>query len=256
MFNSFDAPADGYDRLIGRYLPTLAPAFVDDAGVTPGLRVLDGGCGPGGLTRELVGRLGSDAVSAIDPSESFVEACRARNPGVDVRVGSAEDLPYDDGTFDAALASLVVAFMTDPDAGAREMARVTRTAGTVALCFWDYKRSDTLSTFWRAAAVIDPDRPPTPRRFGTTQGDIAGLLERTGLADVRESELIATSDYTGFDDWWQPFTFGIGPAGAYCQALDPERREALRAAAYDLLGSPAGGFTMQSYAWSARGTVT
>jgi SAM-dependent methyltransferase len=256
MFKSFDVAADGYDRLIGRYLPTLAPAFADEAEVAAGMRVLDVGCGPGGLTRELAARVGPQAVSAIDPSASFVEACRARNPGVDVQVGFAEQLPYDDGRFDAALASLVVPFMTDPHAGAREMARVTRTGGVVAMCFWDYSRSDSLGTFWRAAAVIDPDRSPEPHRFGGRQGEIAGLLERAGLADVRESTLVAQSDYTGFDDWWSPFPLGVGPAGAYCAALDDDRREALRSAAYDLLGQPSGGFTMRSYAWCARGTVT
>jgi 2-polyprenyl-3-methyl-5-hydroxy-6-metoxy-1,4-benzoquinol methylase len=74
--SAFDVPAEAYDRLMGRYLPTLAPAFADAAGVRTSMRVLDVGCGPGGLTRELVARTGADAVAAIDPSPSFVRACR------------------------------------------------------------------------------------------------------------------------------------------------------------------------------------
>ena len=133
----FTAPAEHYDRFMGRYVPPLAVALADAAGVQAGMRALDVGCGPGGLTRELASRLGADHVAAIDPAEQFADACRARNPGADVRVGGAEELPWGDGEFDAALSSLVIAFMRDADAGAREMARVTRPGGVVAECMWD-----------------------------------------------------------------------------------------------------------------------
>ena len=113
----FSAPAEHYDRFMGRYVPTLAVALADAADVASGMRVLDVGCGPGGLTAELAARVGADHVAAIDPAEQFAEACRARNPGADVRVGVAEQLPWGDGEFDAALASLVVAFMRDARAG-------------------------------------------------------------------------------------------------------------------------------------------
>src|SRR3954451_17844514 len=106
----FTAPAEHYDRFMGRYLPTLAPAFADAAGVGSGMRPLDVGCGPGGLTRELVARTGAARVAAIDPSPQFAAACRERFPGADVRDGGAEALPWGDGSFDAVLASLVMAF--------------------------------------------------------------------------------------------------------------------------------------------------
>ena len=120
----FDVAADAYDRFMGRYSVLLSPQLADLAGVEAGQRVLDVGCGPGALTTELVARVGADSVVAIDPSEPFVEAARARHPGVDVRLGSAEQLPFPDDTFDAALAQLVVQFMSDPAAGVGEMARV------------------------------------------------------------------------------------------------------------------------------------
>ena len=99
--------------------------------------MLDVGCGPGALTAELVRRLGPGSVSAVDPSEPFVAAARERHPGVDVQRASAEELPFEDQEFDAALAQLVVHFMADPVAGLREMARVTREQGVVAACVWD-----------------------------------------------------------------------------------------------------------------------
>src|SRR5881398_2310094 len=154
----FTAPAEHYDSFMGRYLPTLAPAFADAAGARAGMRLLDVGCGPGGLTRELVARTGAERVAAIDPSPQFAAACRERFPRADVRDGGAEALPWEDGSFDAALASLVIAFMRDPDAGLREMARVTRPGGTVALCMWDIAGGGMtmLRLFWSAARQLEP----------------------------------------------------------------------------------------------------
>ncbi len=252
---SFVVPAAGYDRLMGRYLPTLAPAFADAAGIRAPMRVLDVGCGPGGLTRELVERVGADSVAAIDPSGPFVEACRDRNPGVDVREGVAEDLPFADDSFDAALASLVVGFLRDPSAGAREMLRVTRPGGVVAACFWDRAAMPALRVFWAGAATLDPAVDGDARRLGDAQGDIAALLEGAGAVDVEERVLPARAEYADFDDWWRPFTLGVGPVGAYHRTLDDEHRHSLRSACSELLGRPRGRFSLEARAWSARGVV-
>jgi SAM-dependent methyltransferase len=222
------------------------------------MQVLDVGCGPGGLTSELVHRVGADAVAAIDPTPPFVEACRARNPGVDVRPGSAENLPFEDGSFDATLSSLVVGFMQDPHEGAREMARVTRPGGVVAACFWNAEMP-LLATFWTAAARVDSTRgegaTTDNSRFGRRQGEIADLLAAAGLSNVEETTIYANADYADFDDWWRPFAYGIGPAGAFCAALDPERRDEVRLTCRELLGNPTGPFTLEAGAWCARGTV-
>src|SRR6476620_7978922 len=122
----FQVPAQAYGSFMGRCSEPLADQFVEVAGLRPGDRALDVGCGPGALTARLVAAVGESGVSAVDPSEPFVAAAVERFPGVDVTVGSAESLAFGDGTFDAALAQLVVHFMRDPVAGLREMARVTR----------------------------------------------------------------------------------------------------------------------------------
>lgn len=258
MRGMFDAPADAYDRLMGRYLPTLGPEFADAAGINAGARVIDVGCGPGGLTSELVRRVSATAVAAIDPSPPFVEACRARNPGVDVRVGVAEELPFPDDTFDAALASLVVGFMRDPEAGAREMARVTKPGGVVAVCFWDLGRMPSISTFWDAANRVDRNsehRSGDAGRFGRSAGDLGGLLRAAGLADIEESSIKARSEYADFDDWWSPFTLGVGPIGTYVASLTDDQREAIRAACEETLGQPRAPFTLEARAWFARGAA-
>ncbi|CCH76619.1 Methyltransferase type 11 [Nostocoides japonicum T1-X7] len=250
---SFHAPAEGYDRLMGRYLPTLGPALADVAGVAAGQRVLDVGCGPGGLTAELVQRVGPDRVAAVDPSPQFAQACRERNPGVDVHVAVAEDLPFADARFDATLASLVVGFMTDRLAGLREMVRVTAPGGVVAACFWAHDQMELIDRFWSAVADVQPGHPGESLLFGRREGELASLFVDAGLDDVRQSLLEASAGYSDFDDWWGPLTFGIGPAGAYCRSLDDATREAVRRAARRRFDSPDEPFTLHAHAWCAVG---
>jgi ubiquinone/menaquinone biosynthesis C-methylase UbiE len=253
----FSAPAEHYDRFMGRYVPTLAVALADAAGVSSGMRVLDVGAGPGGLTHELVTRLGADHVAAIDPSPQFAAANRERHPGADVREAAAEELPFADDTFDVALSSLVIAFMRDADAGAREMARVTKPGGVVAECMWDLPGGGMrmLSTFWRAARTVDPATEGEQTRVGVREGEIAEVLARAGLEDVQTGTLATSAHYESFEDFWTPFTFGVGPAGAHLVTLADEQQEAIRVECRRLLGEPDGPFDLDAHAWYARGLV-
>ncbi len=250
----FNAPAEGYDRLIGRFLPTLAPALCEVADVRRGMRVLDVGCGPGGLTKELV-RRGLN-VSAIDPSSPFVDACRQRNPDADVREGFAEQLPFADDSFDATISSLVVGFMSDPAAGIREMSRVTAPGGVVVACTWDRNDMTALARFGQAMAALDPSLDGDIKLAGDTKGELRDLFSAAGLADVIEGTLTAVGNYDNFADWWEPFTCGIGPHGAYLQSVDPEHREALRLRCRESFEQPDAPFTLTAVALFASGTVS
>ena len=251
----FTSPATQYDRFMGRYTESLAPLFADAAAIAPGMRVLDVGCGPGGLTSELARRVGAKSVAAIDPAPQFAAACRDRHPGADVREGVAEALPWDDGAFDATLCSLVVAFMQDPERGLGEMARVTRPGGTVAACMWDIAGGGMtmLSTFWKAVRAIDPGAAGEQRRPGVTEGDLGERFRAAGLSDVQEGAIEAAAGYTGFDDFWEPFTYAVGPAGQYLRSLSPEQQEKVREQCRAAL--PGGPFTLTAKAWFARGTA-
>jgi ubiquinone/menaquinone biosynthesis C-methylase UbiE len=249
---SFAVGADAYDRFMGRYSTPLAPQLADLAGVASGQRVLDVGCGPGALTSELVDRLGPEAVAAIDPSEGFVTAVGERHPGVDVRRSAAEQLPFGDATFDVALAQLVVHFMADPVRGLNEMARVTRPAGVVAACVWDHAGSGgPLRTFWQVARTLDPNVEDESQLAGTREGHLAELLTAAGLRDVEDTTLTVSVEHASFDEWWEPFTLGVGPAGAYTVGLDADRQAALRDACRRVLPKPP--FTLIAQAWAARG---
>ena len=238
---------------MGRYSVQLAPQLADLAEVQRGQRVLDVGCGPGALTAELVARIGAHAVTAVDPSASFVAATRERHPGVDVLRAPAEELPFADATFDAALAQLVVHFMRDAVAGLREMRRVTRPGGIVAACVWDQAGRSPLTPFWRAARERDPGAEGEAHAAGGRSGDLSALFAQAGLRDVDETELEARVTYATFDEWWEPCTLGVGPAGTYAASLDEERRAELRERCRQLLPDPP--FTIASVAWAARGVA-
>lgn len=237
---------------MGRYSTLLAPQLADYAGVRSGQRVIDVGCGPGALTSELVKRVGPTNVFAVDPSESFVSAVRERFPEVDVRLAVAEQLPFPDKAFDAALAQLVVHFMSDPVAGLTEMARVVRDDGVVAACVWDHAGGQgPLSVFWQAARELDPTVGDESRRAGARAGHLAELFVKAGLRRVESATLVATVAHATFEDWWGPFTLGVGPAGAYTAGLDANRRTELRERCRKLL--PAAPFDVAARAWTARG---
>ena len=252
---TFQVSGAAYDRFVGRYSTPLAVAFADVAAVEPGTVALDIGCGPGALTAELVRRVGAEAVMAIDPSEPFVAECRRRNAGVDVRLGSAEALPFGDRSFDAALAQLVLHFVAEPSSAAAEMRRVLRPGGIAAACVWDFHDGMRLIRhFWDAALTIDPNAPDEAAtlRFGR-DGEIGELFATAGLREVTTGELGVVAAYEDFDDLWAGFVGGPGPAGAFCKSLDAGAQARLRDELRRRLGDPQGAFDLPARAWYATG---
>jgi SAM-dependent methyltransferase len=254
---TFGVAGEQYDSYMGRYSKPLAERFADAAGVERGQTVVDVGCGPGALTGVLVQRLAADAVCACDPSPPFVAACASRHPGVRVELGRAEAIPYENGVFDRAMAQLVLHFVSEPAKAASEMMRVVRPGGGVAACVWDFDHGmEMLRAYWDSALAIDPNAPDEARtmRFGRA-GEIAELFSTAGLTDIAESTLHVSSTYADFDELWQGFLTGVGPAGAYCVGLDEGRRSELRRELLERLGTPDGRFTLDAVARCAVGRV-
>ena len=236
-----------YDKFMGRYSMRLAPLFADFAGVAQGARVLDVGAGTGALTAELARR--DAAAGAVDPAPAFAEALRTRFPGLDVREAPAESLPWPDESFDAALAQLVVSFMRDARVGVAEMQRVARPGGVVAVCMWDRDGMELLAAINRVQATVTPERT----------ADISPYRRREALeellgADAQSELLEVEASYTGFDDFWDSLTGGVGPAGAWLESLTDAQREQAREAAYREVGEPDGAFTLVGRAWATRAT--
>jgi SAM-dependent methyltransferase len=256
--DTFRAAAETYDRHVGRYTPALGSELIAFAGVEPGMRALDVGCGPGALAGALAQLLGPANVSGAEPAEPFAATCRERLPEVEVVVAPAEALPFAGGAFDATLSQLVVNFMSDARAGVREMARVTRPGGIVASCVWDYAGEMTLlRAFWNAARDVDPKRGAAADEGVVMswcgEGELGELWSSAGLREVRAEALVVSAGYTSFEDLWAPLPTGIAPSGAFCKSLDAEGQAALREAYRRRLGVGDGPFELTARAWAAVG---
>jgi len=191
----------------------------------------------------------------VDPSASFVDAVRVRHPDADVHRADAERLPLANDTFDGALAQLVVHFMTDPVGGLREMARVTKPGGVVATCVWDVGQGGSpLSLFWDAARDLDAHAPVEAALPGTHRGQLALLLREAGGGAVEETALSIEVRHDTFEDWWQPFELGVGPAGSYVSALGSPGRKRLEERCRELLPEPP--VVVTAVAWAVRGSPT
>jgi ubiquinone/menaquinone biosynthesis C-methylase UbiE len=251
---------EAYERHTGRYAAELANAFIPFAGVSSEMRVLDVGSGPGGLTERLARIVGGERVAAVDPSDEFVEACRRRVPGSDVRQGRAEELPFDDRVFDGTLSQLVIQILSDAPAALREMVRVTRQGGVVATCVWDFREGmPLLGAFWDAARAVDPERAA---RAGADDEDpwctpegLRRLWRDAGAKDIEQGQLEAGADYDGLDDAFFSFAAGAGTSGVFCRSLDEREQANLREEFGRRLAVPDGSFRLTARAWAIRGRV-
>ncbi|HSX21865.1 MAG TPA: class I SAM-dependent methyltransferase [Gaiellaceae bacterium] len=235
-----------YDKFMGRYSTRLAPVFADFAGIESGQRVLDVGAGTGALTGELL-RRGAET-SAADPSPQFVDALHRRFPDLDARVAGAEEMPWEDASFDAALAQLVVSFMSDAPAGIAEMHRLVRPGGVVAACMWDREGMEMLAAIDRTRAALGSERGSD--LVYRTRDEIAGLFGAGAEVEL----LTVEGDYADFEDFWAALLGGAGPAGAWATSLDDEQRVAARAELFRQLGEPEGPFAVVGRAWAVRST--
>jgi SAM-dependent methyltransferase len=246
MFNVSDG---SYDNFMGRFSRPLGPLFADFAGIEAGQRVLDVGAGTGALTAELV-RRGAEA-SAADPSPPFVAALRERFPDIGVHEAPAEQLPWPDESFDAALAQLVVTFMRDAPAGIAEMQRVVRPGGIVAVCMWDREGMEMLAAVNRTQQALDPSRPSSEQLTNyRTREEIEGLF-----GDGVEMALLEVeAGYSGIDEFWDALADGAGPAGAWAASLNDAQRVQARDEIYRQVGEPGGPFSLVGRAWAAKAT--
>jgi SAM-dependent methyltransferase len=246
MSSQFRVDGDAYDDFMGRYSRLLAVRFADFAGVSSEMRVLDVGAGTGALTGELVSRGAS--VAAADPSPEFVAAFRKRFPGVEVHEAPAEELPFETGAFDVALAQLVVAFVSDAPAAVSEMARVAR---RVAICMWGIAEVDMFGAIDRTAEVIGASRATEPRLYRTPQ-EIDDLL--APLGEVESAELDVTAGYRDYDEFWQTLQRGVGPAGHWIASLDAEAHAQAHDELFRQLDRPDGAFELNARAFAAAVT--
>lgn len=256
------AVSTGYEHFMGRWSRLLAPAYVAFAGVKNGDRVLDVGTGTGSLAAAVEASMPASEIVGIDPSEGFIAYAQknAKSARLHFEVGDAQALKFKDGSFDNTLALLVMNFIPDHNKAIAEMRRVTRAHGIVSACVWDYGAGmQMLRFFWDEAVALDPSIEPRDERHMklSQHGALAELWRSAGLINIKEEPLSIDQVYSSFNDYWEPFTKGAGPGGAYVVSLPEDRRQQLQARIRKrLLGDRQDGpFTLSARAWCARGEV-
>lgn len=255
--------AEAYERQMGRWSKQLAPLLVDFVGVLEGDRVLDAGCGTGSLSAAIARMSKAAAIIGIDASKGFVEYARAQNsdPRVSFEIGDAQKLSYPDSSFDRCLSLLVVNHIPDTPKAVNEMRRVTKRGGVIATAMWDGTGGNEFNDcMWEAAAALDPkvERPAEKRGSYSSPLALSALWTDAGLTNIEVKDLTMSCGFASFDEFWNRYLEGQGPAGAYVVALPENRREMLRQRLreYVLRGRSDGAFALQAKAWAVRGIVS
>lgn len=253
---------DAYERYMGRWSRKIAPLFAAWVDASPGARWIDIGCGTGVLTAAVLGVCEPSRVVGIDTATAFLQTAKAQVPNSRVyfKQGDAQAIPEGDDAFDVAVSGLVLNFVLDKDAAVREMMRVTRPGGTVALYVWDYAgHMQVMRYFFDVATALDPrasafdDGVKAPV---CQPGPLAELFVRAGLTDVEVRAIDIPTAFTSFSDYWTPFLGGTGSAPKYCMSLEEEAREQLREAIRRRLPTgPNGEILLAARAWAAKGHV-
>ena len=201
-----------------------AGSLLDAAGVGDGVRVLDVGTGTG--TVAALACVRAAEVTAVDAEPSMLEIARRQAPDADTRLAVLPNLPFPDGAFDAVVANFVLNHVGDPAAAVRDMRRVVRPGGRLAVTIWPYPpppAQGLWNTIFDAAGVRRATHLPqvaSDLDFARTRDGLAALLDRAGLAAVR-CDTIAWSHRTHPESWWAGPANGLGTAGVLLRRQEP-----------------------------------
>jgi len=222
-----------YESYVGRWSRKVAPVFLDWLAVPPGRRWLDVGCGTGALCATIVDTAQPASVTGVEPSEGFLKTAKEfLGDRVELKQGNATAIPLQDDAVDVVVSGLVLNFVPDQKAALAEMRRVAAKGGTIAAYVWDYAdKMELMTYFWNAAVANDPGAAEKAEaiRFRICKPEpLAQLFEGAGLERVDVRAIDVPTVFRDFDDYWQPFLGGQGPAPAYAMSLDEPARLRLR----------------------------
>jgi SAM-dependent methyltransferase len=195
----------------------------------PGERILDLSTGTGWTSR-VIARRGASVVG-VDIASDLLDAARATAAAedlhIDYRLGDAESLPFEDGSFDAVVSTVGVMFATRPEAAAAELARVCRKGGRIALTTWT-PDGNVFAMFSVMKRFMPPPPSPAPRS-PFEWGRVERVRELLGGAfDLRFERSTSFYREPSAEAAWTVFSTGYGPAKTLAMSLDPNRLEAFR----------------------------
>ena len=250
-----------YEEYVGRWSRQVAPLFLSWLNIPAARRWLDVGCGTGALCTAIVDRCSPSSVVGIEPSEGFLKTAKKNLAGrAALHQGSATAIPLDDASVDVVVSGLVLNFIPDQRGALLEMARVTSKGGTIAAYVWDYGGTmDLMRFFWDAVVEINPDAAKLDEgvRFPLCRPEsLEKLFASAGLDGVEVKPIDIPTPFANFDDYWQPFLGGQGPAPAYAMSLNDAARTRLRNRIRERVPTEANGsISMTARAWATRATV-
>jgi SAM-dependent methyltransferase len=253
---------NAYEQYIGRWSRQIAPVFLSWLNIPAGRRWLDVGCGTGALCAAVIDRCSPGSVVGVEPSDGFLRTAKENLAGrVALHQGSATSIPLEEASVDVVVSGLVLNFVQDPRAAVLEMARVTSDDGTIAAYLWDYAGGmQAIRFFWDAAVELNPDAAKLDEgvRFPLCRPEaLETLFAKAGLGRVEVKAIDVPTPFASFDDYWQPFLGGQGPAPSYAMSLDDAARERLRDRIRERIPTtPDGGISLTARAWAVRGSVT
>ncbi len=252
-----------YEPYVGRWSRLVAKDFLQWLESPPQLDWLDVGCGTGALTETILQQVQPRSVTGVDPSTGFVDHAKAHvsDPRVSFEAGDARSLPVQSARFDVAVSGLVLNFVPEPLLAVQEMARAVRAGGVVAAYVWDYAgKMELMRYFWDAAVEGDAKafELDEGRRFPMCEPTaLVALLNEAGLRDTEVRAIDVHTTFRDFDDYWNPFLGGQGPAPGYAMSLSEERRVALRERIRATLPIKSdGSIPLVARAWAVRGRAT
>lgn len=251
-----------YEQYVGRWSRKVAREFLYWLGVPVGQAWGDVGCGTGALVENILGEYNPKTIVAIDRSEGFIAEAQRRISDSRVRfeIGDATVLPWPSGSCDMTVSGLVLNFVSDADAMAREMARVTRPGGTVAAYVWDYAGDmQMMRHFWDVAVALNSNDSALDQgeRFPLCQpGPLETLFRDSGLTSISVRPIDIPTVFRDFDDYWIPFLGKQGAAPTYLASLNEEMRDRIRdALKARLIPNADGTIAMIARAWAVQGAV-
>jgi len=253
---------DLYERYVGRWSRQVAPRFVTWLGIPATRRWLDVGCGTGALCAAILDHGSPASVTGVEPSDGFRKTAAENLAGrATFLQGNAASIPLGDASVDVVVSALVLNCVPDPRAALAEMKRVTTPDGTIAAYIWDYTgRMDLMRYFWDAAVEISPDAASANEsvRFKlVTAPGLASAFTAAGLRNVETGAIDIPTPFASFDEYWQPFLGGQGPAPAYAMSLDDATRTKLRDRLRAKLPTAAdGSISLLARALTVRGTAS